>query len=96
MVLANLDRRISSLEHEIEQVLGQGEWASSAALLQSISGIGRLTAAWLLVLMVNFSRCTSATALSNYAGLTPVSRESGTSVRGPACLGTQAACAYAR
>jgi transposase len=86
-VIADLDERISSLEQEIEQVLGQGEWASSAALLQSISGIGMLTAAWLLVLTVNFSRCTSAAALSNYAGLTPLSRESGTSVRGRAQLG---------
>ncbi|MBK9714639.1 MAG: hypothetical protein IPO81_25520 [Kouleothrix sp.] len=29
-----------------------------------------LTAAWLLVLTVNFSRCASGAALSNYAGLT--------------------------
>ena len=86
-VIADLDARISSLEDEIEQVLVQGEWATSAALLQSNSGIGMLTAAWLLVLTVNFSRCASAAALSNYAGLTPVSRESGMSVRGRAQLG---------
>jgi transposase len=86
-VIADLDARISSLEREIEQLLAQGEWASSAALLQSISGIGMLTAAWLLVLTVNFTRCASAAALSNYAGLTPLARDSGTSVRGRAQLG---------
>jgi len=46
-----------------------------------------LTAAWLLVLTVNFSRCASAAALTNYAGLTPLARASGTSVRGRAHLG---------
>jgi transposase len=86
-VIADLDARITSLEAEIEQVLAQGEWANSAALLESITGIGMLTAAWLLVLTVNFTRCASAAALSNYAGLTPLARDSGTSVRGRAQLG---------
>jgi transposase len=91
-MITDLDERISALEDEIQQVLAQGEWASSAALLQSISEIGMLTAAWLLVLTVNFSRCASAAALSNYVGLTPVSRESGTSAR--ACsAGTHEQCA---
>ena len=86
-VITDLDGRIRTLEDEIEQVLAQGEWANSAALLESITGIGMLTAAWLLVLTVNFSRCASAAALSNYAGLTPLARESGASVRGRAQLG---------
>lgn len=85
-VITDLDGRIRALEDEIGQVLAQGEWASSAALLESITGIGMLTAAWLLVLTVNFSRCASGAALSNYAGLTPLARESGTSVRGRAQL----------
>ena len=41
-----------------------------------------LTAAWLLVLTLNFSACASAEAAVNYAGLAPLARESGTSVRG--------------
>jgi transposase len=86
-VIADLDGRITTMEAEIQQVLEQGEWASSAALLETITGIGMLTSAWLLVLTVNFSRCTSPAALSNYAGLTPLSRHSGTSVRGRAQLG---------
>jgi transposase len=64
-ILADLDQRISAVEAEISQVLQQGEWARSAALLQSITGIGRLTAAWILVLTVNFTRCASAAAATN-------------------------------
>jgi transposase len=86
-VITDLDARITTLEAEIQQVLHQGEWATSAALLESITGIGMLTAAWLLVLTVNFTRCATSAALTNYAGLTPLSRDSGTSVRGRAQLG---------
>jgi transposase len=81
-VIADLEQRLECLEVEIKQVLHEGEWARSAELLQSIPGIGMLTAAWLLVLTVNFSACASAEAAVNYAGLAPLPRESGTSVRG--------------
>jgi transposase len=86
-VIADLDARITTLEAEIQQIVAQGEWASSAALVESITGIGMLTAAWLLVLTVNFTRCASPAARSNDAGLTPLPRDSGTSVRGRAQLG---------
>jgi transposase len=86
-VIADLDQRLAAVEHEIDQVLHQGEWAASAILLESISGIGMLTAAWLLVLTVNFTRCANPQAASNYAGLTPLPRDSGSSVRGRAQLG---------
>jgi len=86
-VIADLDQRLAALEQEIDQVVHQGEWAASAALLESITGIGMLTAAWLLVLTVNFTRCASPQAASNYAGLTPLPRDSGSSVRGRAQLG---------
>ena len=81
-VIADLEQRLEYLEAEIKQVLHEGEWARSAELLESIPGIGMLTAAWLLVLTVNFSACASAEAAVNYAGLAPLQRESGTSVRG--------------
>jgi transposase len=86
-VVTDLDQRLMAVEQEIDQVVHQGEWAASAALLESITGIGMLTAAWLLVLTVNFSRCASPQAASNYAGLTPLPRDSGSSVRGRAQLG---------
>jgi transposase len=54
-------------------------------LLQGIPGIGPTTAAWLLVATLNFELC--ATAAVAYAGLNPLLRESGTSVRGRLAVG---------
>lgn len=86
-VIADLDRRITILEGEIGEVLANGAWASSAALLATIPGVGMVTSAWLLVGTLNFSLCSSAEQAASYAGLTPLARESGTSVRGRAQLG---------
>ena len=55
--------------------------------MESIPGIGVLTAAWLLVLTVNFSLCATPAAVTNYAGLAPLARDSGTRVHGRAQLG---------
>lgn len=86
-VIAELDQRLASLEQEIADVLADGEWACSAALLSTIPGIGLVTSAWLLVSTMNFSLCASAQQAAAYAGLVPLQRESGTSVRGRAQLG---------
>ena len=86
-VIGELDQRISQLEGELARVLRDGAWAESAALLASISGVGLLTSAWLLVATLNFRACASAEAASAYAGLVPRARESGTSVRGRARIG---------
>ncbi len=68
-------------------MLADGAWASSAALLSSIPGIGLVTSAWLLVSTLNFSLCAMPEQAAAYAGLVPLQRESGTSVRGRAQLG---------
>ncbi len=86
-VIAELDTQIAELDAAIVQVLRDGAWAASAELMQTIIGIGPLTTAWVLVLTVNFTLCPSAAAAANYAGLIPLPRESGTSVRGRARLG---------
>jgi len=44
-VIAELDARLASLEREIAEVLRDGAWASSAAVLLSAPGIGLVTAA---------------------------------------------------
>ena len=64
-----------------------GAWAESAALLQSIPGIGPGTAAWLLVATMNFALCATPEAAVAYVGLNPLERQSGTSVRGRPALG---------
>ena len=86
-LIADLDRRLADLEAEIAQVLADGAWAESAALLLSITGIGLITTAWLLVGTMNFQVCSSACSASVYVGPVPVARESGSSVRGHAQIG---------
>jgi transposase len=79
---AELDARIADLDAQIARALQDGAWAESAALLQSIPGIGVNTAAWLLVATLNFELCPTPEAAVSYAGLSPLHRESGTSVHG--------------
>ena len=86
-VIADLDQRLASLEDEIAAVLADGAWAASAALLHTIPGLGLVTIAWLLVSTLNFSLCATPEQAAAYAGLVPLQRESGTSVRGRAQLG---------
>jgi transposase len=86
-LIADLDRRLVELEAEIAQVLKDGAWAESAALLRGITGIGLITTAWLLVGTLNFQACASAASASAYVGLVPLARESGSSVRGRAQIG---------
>lgn len=84
---ADLSARLHGLDREIAQLLDDGAWAESAALLQSIPGLGPLTSAWLLVATVNVELCASAEAAVAYVGLNPLAHESGTSVRGRARVG---------
>lgn len=87
-LLATFERQIAAIEREIAQAIQQDAgWAASAALLVSITGIGLLTAAWLLVATLNFTACADAKAAAGYAGLTPQARRSGTSVRGRERIG---------
>jgi transposase len=84
---ADLSARLRVLDTEIAQVLADGAWADSAAVLQSIPGIGPHTAAWLLVATMNFHLCPTPEAAVAYVGLSPVQHESGTSVRGRTHIG---------
>lgn len=86
-VIADLKQRIKTLDDEIATVLANGEWADSAKVLQTISGVGLLTTAWVLTTTVNFTLCASPEQATAYAGLVPLARESGTSVKGRAALG---------
>ena len=67
-VIGDLDQRLASLEKVIAEVLADGAWASSAALLSSIPGIGLVTSAWLLVSTLNFSLCATPEQAAAYAG----------------------------
>jgi transposase len=86
-VFSELDTQIQALDDAIGAVLREGAWAESATLLASIPGIGLVTTAWLLVGTLNFTACASAESAAAYAGLVPLARESGSSVRGRAQIG---------
>jgi len=49
-VIADMEARIATLEHDIQVVLQQRSSAESALLLQSITSMGPRTTAWVLVL----------------------------------------------
>jgi transposase len=86
-VIEDLQSRLECLEREIDTLLRDGAWASSARLLSSITGIGPLTTGWLLVTTLNFQLASRVESLAAYAGLAPLARDSGSSVRGRRTLG---------
>ncbi len=86
-LIVDLDRRIASLQADLAAVLAASEWAEARACVTSAPGLGRVTAAWLLVGTLNFTRCAGPTPLTAYTGLAPMPRESGRSVRGRSSIG---------
>lgn len=81
-LIATFEEQIETLEVEIKELLKTDkEWGGTIAILQTIPGIGLLTACWLVMLTLNFSSCQKAESLVMYAGLAPITRTSGTSVR---------------
>ncbi len=87
-LIETLNTQIDEVDAELETALAlDPEWAASAQRLQSISGIGFLTAVWLLVATLNFTVCKTADELTAYAGLAPHPFQSGTSVYGRPSIG---------
>lgn len=77
-LVETLKQQLAEVEAEIQQALSQDqEWATSAQLVQSIKGIGWLTAARLLVTTLNFTTCETVEAVTAYAGLAPALYQSG-------------------
>ncbi len=70
-----------------EDLSSECAWARTLAKLQTIPGIGLLTALWIVVTTMNFTLCSSAEQAAAYAGLAPMPRESGTSVQKRPCIG---------
>jgi transposase len=87
-LIESLTTQILTVEAELEVTFAlDPAWAASARRLQTITGIGFLTAAWLVVTTLNFMICKTADELTAYAGLAPHPFQSGTSVRGRASIG---------
>ncbi len=87
-LLETLTKQIDQVETELEEALTfDVTWAASSQRLQTIPGIGPLTAAWLLVTTLNFTLCQTVEELTAYAGLAPHAYQSGTSVHGRTSIG---------
>ena len=90
IVVNSLKRQLKSLQKEIKkleeclEINVKKEHQESLSLLKTIPGIGNKTAMMLLVFTDGFNRFASSSELCSYAGITPVIRESGSSVKGKA------------
>ena len=88
LVVRSLKRQLKSLEKEMKTLElklidnVKSEYQESLTLLKSIPGIGDKTALMLLVFTDGFHRFESSKELCSYAGITPVIRQSGSSVNG--------------
>src|SRR6266571_1509186 len=80
-LLATFEAQLTEVEREIAAALTQdAAWAAAATRLQSIKGVGWVTAAWTLVTTLNLTSCDTVDALTAYAGWAPMPRQSGSSV----------------
>lgn len=80
--LAALQKTKMNIEVLIKKTVQQDEQiAKKVKLVQSIKGIGPITAVALLVYTKGFERFASAKQLACYCGVVPFKKESGTSVR---------------
>ena len=79
--LKSLQKEIKTLEETLEKNVKE-EYQESLTLLKSIPGIGNKTALMLLVFTDGFHRFESSKELCSYAGITPIIRQSGSSVKG--------------
>ena len=88
IVVSSLKRSLKYLKKEmdtLEKALDKNvkkEYQESLTLLKSIPGIGDKTALMLLVFTDGFQRFESSKELCSYAGITPIIRQSGSSVKG--------------
>ena len=81
--LKNLSKEAVVLEKKLLELV-KIDYQEVLTKLESIPGIGRKTAMMLVVLTDGFNRFESSSQLCSFCGLTPVIRQSGTSVKGRA------------
>lgn len=88
--LAFFNEQIQEIENNIRQLIKSSQGLSKSCKdLQTIPGIGEITAWNLLSELPDVSQFESAKQVSAYAGLCPSGRQSGTSLKGAAHLSKQ-------
>lgn len=87
-LIQTLDVQLAAVEAEVgELARADKEWGAAIVQLQSIIGIGLLTACHLVVGTLCFTNSPTPGAVSAYAGLAPMPRQSGSSIRGRSSIG---------
>ena len=85
--IKHLDRQVTQVKEQIATHIDQHPTLRAQRdLMQSIPGIGELTAAIVLGELQNLQRFSSARQMAAYTGLVPHVRQSGTSLRGRGAL----------
>ena len=79
--LKNIQKEVQEIEKEL-LVLVKTEHQETLTKIESVPGIGRKTAMMLIVLTDGFKRFENSGQLSSFCGLTPVIRQSGSSIKG--------------
>jgi transposase len=77
------DSEIKAIEAKILSLVKEDQ-QQQLTLLTSVPGIGQKTALFLIIVSDGFSKFETASQLCSYVGITPTTRESGSSVRGRA------------
>jgi transposase len=77
----HLDKELLGIEKRLLSLVKQDQQAQ-LTLLTSIPGIGLKTALFLIVITDGFKKFETSKQLCSYVGITPIIRESGSSVRG--------------
>lgn len=77
-LLEEFEERIVDSTRDLRAIMRRPRWAKPAALLATMPGIGIITALTILAELGDLRRFKSRAAVANYAGLTPVIRDSNT------------------
>jgi transposase len=75
--LALIERQIAQLERELQRLLAQPTFESTAAILNSFPGVGPVTCATVLAEIGDFHRFTYRKAIARYGGFDPRTFDSG-------------------
>jgi transposase len=81
--ISYFDKKIVGVEKQIWSLIkANAELKKNFELLQTIKGVGKITAAYIIAYTNNFTRFTDARKFNCYAGLAPFEHTSGKSIRG--------------
>lgn len=86
--IKDLSIQIQRLEQELKRLIESNE-PDLFSRLQSIPGIGKTTAMFMIVISDGFKKFESAKQFTCYIGLSPVEKQSGSSVRGHSRISKQ-------